>query len=199
MAIVLGITGLMGAGKSVVVQTFKQLYNTPTFDCDAHAKAIYREDYFRGTIIKLFGFDPILRNGVLNKDMLMNTLDNPILKVQLEGIIHNAVKEKFLEFASNISSKVIVIESAILFSSGLDQLCRYTVAVKADSNMRKQRVLRRDAGRSPKQYEQVAALQIEEKQLQERLAHYSINNSGSESIIKAVESIWSNIINRQQQ
>lgn len=195
MAQVIGVTGLIGAGKSVVVQTMASLIGVPTFDSDRYAKETYRDQHVRKVIISNFGFDPINSDDSLDKSNLRRILENPRQKDQLEKIIHKAVEDVFYDFVNQCKAMYIVLESAILFTSGFNQLCDYTIAVVANNEMRKNRVLKRDVERSEDDFDHLASLQSAEGKLQNQMATFKINNDGNHSIIKAVEAIWGEITN----
>lgn len=190
---VIGIAGQVGAGKSIVLQTLNVLYGLPLFDCDNVAKQCYFIPSVRENIINSFGVDPIEESGKLAKDKISALLANNKTKKKLEKIIHNAVREQFELWKSRYSGQWIAVESAILFTSDMNRLCDITLAVEAETPIRKRRVLRRDTDRSEDGFELLEALQKIESERQKNEADLHINNSGKSSIIRELEVIYNQL------
>ena len=85
------------------------------------------------------------------------------------------------------------MESAILFTSDMNRLCDITLAVEAETPIRKRRVLRRDTDRSEDGFELLEALQKIESERQKNEADLHINNSGKSSIIRELEVIYNQL------
>lgn len=191
---VLGITGLIGAGKSVVRETLSVLYDIPCFDSDTIAKEVYfsptvaREIYYR------LGFNPT-KDGLLNKALLKKTLAEPFKRCVLEEIVHRAVGREFEIWKEQQRSKWVCLESAILFTSGFNLLCDFTLAVEASEEIRHHRVQLRDNKRSIEELRNIDSLQTQEGRKQREGADYRINNCGTSSVIRAVEALWEQINN----
>lgn len=194
MAKVLGISGLIGSGKSVVREALSVLYDIPCFDSDTIAKEVYFEPIVIGEIQGQLGFSPI-KNGLLNKAKLKEVLTDPHNKKILEDIVHRAVARQFDEWCRRQSSQWVGIESAILFTSGFSRLCDFTLAVEVSDEIRHQRVLQRDQERSMAELQRIEAMQAEEGKRQRREANFKIDNSGTSSITRAVEALWERITN----
>lgn len=192
--IILGITGLIGSGKSVVRKVWSELYDLPTYDSDQRAKEIYFTPFIRQMIVDQLSIDPITSEGKLNKDGLRALLHSPEAKSKLEKIIHKGVAEDFrIWFSSQKNSPLIVLESAILFTSGFHKFCDKTIAVWAEKNLRKERVLLRDCNMYEEQFEHIVRLQKEEEKRQTKEADFVIDNNGHTSLIHQVEHIYQKI------
>ena len=198
---VIGIAGQVGAGKSLVLQTLNVLYGIPLFDCDKIAKESYFIPSVREEIIDRFGVDPIKGNGELAKEGISKLLANKQTKEELERIVHGTVREQFGLWKGKQASKWVALESAILFTSNMYQLCDVTIAVKAETPIRMSRVLKRDPFRSEKGFELLENLQRKETTRQNDEADWHLDNSGNSSIIRELEVIYhqlDNIIHHKQ-
>lgn len=194
MAKILGISGVIGSGKSVVREALTVLYDFPSFDSDAVAKGVYFDKVVSYEIEQRLGFLPV-QNGILDKVRLKETLAIPDRKMILEEIVHVAVARKFQEWIQQQSSTWIGIESAILFTSGFNRFCDFTVAVKASESNRCQRVLLRDKERSIEEFKRISSMQAEEGRREREEADMIIDNNGTSSITRAVETLWERITN----
>lgn len=144
---VLGITGGIGAGKSVVASIFSKM-GLPVFDCDAIAKSLYDEDAeLRDFIVDTFG------------ESLYSTPDNRLDKKQLAEIlfsdakalllveeqVHQRTLKTFLHWHSKQNATWCGIESAILYKvEPLLELCSAVLEVKAPLAVRIERAVKRD-------------------------------------------------------
>ena len=92
---VVGVCGLIGSGKSVVMRYFAHL-GYPVYDCDAVAKTMYHIPEVREQITGLIGVDPIDPHGGLRKIELSKALSSSLeVKSRLEEIIHKTLLEFF--------------------------------------------------------------------------------------------------------
>lgn len=193
MSMIIGVTGLIGSGKSVVLKTLSKLYDIPYYDSDTHAKDLYFDPIVRDKIRAQLGFDPIALDGTLNKPKLREVLDSEYERKLLEQINHEAVQRHFEEWSRASGSEIVALESAILFTSGFSELCDLTVSVYADKEIRRARVLARDNGRSQEDFKRIELIQVTEARRQQEEADIIIENNGTSSIIRAVEALWERI------
>lgn len=193
---VIGVCGGIGSGKSVVRRVLGLLLGAPTYDCDTRAKALYRDSAVRSEITSLLHEDPIDQSGSLNKELLSQALLNEYLRPHLESIVHQAVKEDFARWLSKSAEPYAILESGILFSSGLDRSVDCSIEVAADDALRSTRTRLRDRDNGATQYKSMNSLQHKEADLRSRLADYTIYNNGSDSLIHQCERILTEINHR---
>lgn len=184
---VVGVCGLIGSGKSVVMQCF-EAWGYPIFDCDKVAKSVYFEANVRRALREALGIDPIDDSGQIDKPSIMRVISESVeSRVELEGIVHAAVMQCFKQWVSGVDGSVVLMESAILFSSGFSEMCDTTIAVDAPESLRCQRVLSRDGG-DPERFERINRLQALEASLMSGADHH-INNDDRYSVVKQIESL----------
>ncbi|WP_162128178.1 dephospho-CoA kinase [Flavobacterium phycosphaerae] len=144
MTKVIGLTGGIGSGKTLVANYMKSL-GIPVYIADDEAKSLMQTDDIIKAVTNEFG-NTILKNGKLNREMLAQIVFNNPEKLQkLNAIVHPAVKKHFDTWLQNHNTyPFIVKEAAILFESGSYKYCDAIITVTAPLEIRIQRVLERD-------------------------------------------------------
>lgn len=141
--IIVGITGGMGAGKSLAAKIFI-LLGYPVFNSDQQAKLCYEMPDIKEKIQSILGKDSY-RNGTLNREYVGKIIfSQPELRQKVENIIHPCVEKKWDDFIDRTNKKILFIESALLFESGLQRKCTHVILVTAPSTLREERILKRD-------------------------------------------------------
>lgn len=190
---VIGICGLIGSGKSVVKRALEVMYGLPTFDSDQEAKKLYFLPHVRSMTMDRLGFDPILRSEI-NKEALSDCLRHPERKAALQQIIHRELETQWAQWRNVQKSEVIVFESAILYTSGFYKHCDTVISVVAPTDVRKERVMKRDGIGRVARFESIERIQQEEKHLQGENADHHIVNAGGKSIIEQIEQIQHSLL-----
>ncbi|MGB0934013.1 MAG: dephospho-CoA kinase [Lishizhenia sp.] len=138
----IGITGGIGAGKSVICSLLSVL-GYPVFNSDRVAKNLMQSD-LREEIILLFGEKAYL-NEKLNRTYISERVfKNKTLLTQLNQIVHPAVRNAFDQFCLKSDAPLVFNEAAILFETGAYKNFDAVVLVKANQKTRIERVLKRD-------------------------------------------------------
>jgi len=147
---IIGLTGGIGTGKSTVSDYLIE-NGFEVLDADK----ISREIVMPGsdTLIELtsaLGSDILEEDGNLNRKKLGSIVfSDPEKKAVLDKIMHSRILEiiyeKVAEFReSSINHKVIFIDAALLFETGLDRFVNEIWVVDADEETRIKRVMERD-------------------------------------------------------
>lgn len=139
-----GLTGGIGSGKSTVAQLFAML-GIAIYDSDLRAKELMRNNGdIRASIIALLG-EQSYRDGDIDRAYIASRVfSDSALLLGLNAIVHPAVGEDFERWALTQSSPYVIMESAILFQSGLNKTVDKTIVVSAPQELRIERVCRRD-------------------------------------------------------
>lgn len=139
---IIGITGGIGSGKSYLAQELAKR-GFAVYDCDREAKRIIAEDKaVQAAIIKLLGKEAFIDGKYNTAYVAQRVFTEPQLLKKLNKIVHPAVKADISRQSSDVS--LLVVESAILFESGLDELCDKIVVVTAPEETRIARTIARD-------------------------------------------------------
>ncbi len=145
MAAVIGVTGGYGTGKSAVCGILRE-WHVPVFSADDDARRIGDEDPdARREIMRVFGERAYgTKDGTLDRQYVADLVFSDPGKLNLlNGIIHPRVFrsiDAFRESHSSNSHRYLVVESAILFESGLDRKLDYVLAVGASIEHRIERI-----------------------------------------------------------
>ena len=144
MTKIVGLVGMMGSGKSKILEIFKAL-KISCFNSDKEAKKMMETiPFIRNQIIDVFGYESYLNQKPNTKYLSDIVFKNPKKLKLLNEIIHPVIKKKIIIWSKNIPSRYGVIESAILFESGLNKLCNKIICVEAPEKIRVQRIIKRD-------------------------------------------------------
>jgi len=178
--IFIGITGGIGSGKSTVCSLFEKK-GTLVFLADLVAKEIVDSNVaVLQKIVDLFGRQVLDSSKKLNRKALSEIVfkDEKLLE-KLNAIVHPRVFEAFDLWKKQLpaKSKYALVESALLFESGMFELTDYALAVIADEDVRIQRVVSRDSI-SPEQVKHRMKRQISIEELLE-LSDFQIQNNGT--------------------
>jgi dephospho-CoA kinase len=146
MAIILGITGGIGSGKSTVCKMFEVL-GAPVFNADAEAKNLLNSDTnLIKAIQSLFGDEIYLPGSKLDRKKMASIIfSHPESLQQVNKLVHPVVREEFGRWVEKHKQTAYVIhEAAILFESGFFRMMDFTILVSAPEAQRISRVMKRD-------------------------------------------------------
>lgn len=179
-----GICGGIGSGKSTICQMFAER-GVAVYDSDSRAKALMNEsETLRNALISEFG-EECYAGGVLNRQYLASRVFGYEEQLsRLNAIVHPAVKSDFLRWAEEQEGEYCILESAILFESGFNELVDSTVAVLAPMPLRIERAMKRDNA-SREQIEARIKRQMSDDELVNR-ADFAIVNIHLEDVEKDV-------------
>ena len=200
---IIGITGGIGSGKSVIAKQLRQM-GYEVYDTDSEAKRLIVEDaHVREQITALFGPEAykdgvyqtaFVAQQVFNANSQLPIANSPSpnpLLARLNTIVHPAVRQDILrKFRSSEGSDaaellfrgsevLFFIECAILYTAHLDELCDKVVVVTAPEEVRLARTIARDHSDIDKVRARMRAQNIEEDL---NRADIIINNDGNTPI-----------------
>lgn len=181
----IGLTGGIGAGKSVAAKIFATL-GIPIFDSDRAGKELLEKDPgVRRDVVDVFG-EKAYVNGAPDRKYLAGVIfSDPSMREKLNAIIHPAVRRAFRVFADEHPSAPYVInEAAILIETGAYRQLDALILVTAPEDVRIERVTKRDGVTAEEVRKRMAAQWPEEKK--RGFAQYVIENNGEQPLIPAV-------------
>ena len=171
-----GLTGGIGAGKSVVAATFERL-GAFVVDTDAIAREVVapNSDGLR-EVARVW--PQAVRAGVLDRGVLADIVfAHPEERLRLNAILHPHIRRTAMERERHARPGQIVVHVVpLLFETGYDKLVDKTVLVVAPLEQRVARVARRDKIDESRIRARVAA-QIEPERARAR-ADFVIENDG---------------------
>lgn len=143
--IVVGLTGGIGSGKTTIAKLFSAHCNIPIYVTDTAAKRLIRTNAeVQRKIKQLLGEEAFI-DGKYNTSYVANIVFSDTEKLKkLNAIIHPAVRNDFWRWVQRQTSPYVIVESAILFESGLYKDCDLIISVVAPILLRVERVMLRD-------------------------------------------------------
>lgn len=142
MTKVIGLTGPTGAGKSSAAAVCKKL-SIKHIDCDILArKAVEKGTNGLNAVVNAFGNDILNSDGSLNRKALAQKAFCDKMSTQLlNETLLPFIKELVLK---EIEGEFVLLDAPTLFESGINEICFKTVAVLSDSQIRLDRIMKRD-------------------------------------------------------
>ena len=140
----IGITGGIGAGKSLVAEIIKAM-GYPVYNSDERAKELTESNpKIKEGLIHLFG-EEIYQNDTLNKFALAQAIfSDESLREKVNALIHPIVREDFNLWALAQNNALVFNESAILFETGSFKNFDAIILVYAPEELRIKRIMKRD-------------------------------------------------------
>lgn len=159
--IILGLTGSIGMGKSATAEMFREA-GVPVYDADAAVHALYAEG---GTAVAPLeaAFPGVTVNGAIDRQKLRDrVLNDADAMKQLEAIVHPLAGQAQLDFRAKAKADgaaFAVLDIPLLFETGGDRHCDYTLVVTAPPDLQRKRVLER-SGMTAEAFEAILARQM---------------------------------------
>lgn len=185
-----GLTGGIGAGKSVVKRLFEVL-GVPTTDADARAKWLMTHDPALRTAL-LAEFGPAVYDeatGQLDRRWLaQRAFTDPTALTRLNALVHPAVGADFaawLQLQARSGAPYIIKEAAILFEADIARTLDFVITVAAPEEVRIRRVLARDPHRTAADVAAIMAKQLPEDERQRR-ADFVLWNDDQQPLLAPV-------------
>jgi len=194
MTKIIGLTGGIGSGKTMVAEYFKSL-GIPVYIADKEARQLMTSDNIINALSNEFGKD-ILENGIINREKLAQLVFNNPKKLQkLNSIVHPEVKKHFHNWVEKHKNYPFVVkEAAILFESGSYKYCDTIITVTAPLETRLKRVMKRDKTDRESVLKRIENQWTDEQRIAK--SNYVIHNLYVESTKKQVDEILKKLKNQ---
>ncbi len=189
---VLGLTGGIGSGKSMVASMFAQL-GADVIDADQLARDVVEPG--QPALVEIataFGRDVLLADGRLDRGKLGRIIfADPVARGKLNAITHPRIRERIdAEIAARGSRRgVLVVDIPLLYESDRTRTVETVIVVWVDSKTQLRRLNERDGLTEEEARQRIAAqMPLDEKRAR---ADVVIDNSGSrENTRRQVEAIY---------
>jgi len=197
MSLVVGLTGGIGAGKSLVAQYFAEL-GARVVDADELARvAIERGSNGFDEVVERFG-EEILRDGDIDRKALAAIVfTEPSARKDLEEIVHPRVRQLFSRVLADLAAdEVLIYEIPLLVETSSEGNFDYIITVEAPLELRRERLLKRKMALS--EIDRRIANQADEA-ARTAVADMVIRNDGDEDqLLRSVENIWEDLERRSK-
>ena len=193
----LGITGGIGAGKTVAAQYLSNKPNVYVFNADKESKKCLKESLsLQHKLINIFG-NEITKGGKLILSKLASVaFKDKISQQLLNGIMWPEVLlliDKSIEEQKKNNTKCFIVDAALIFEGNLDNILDSVLLIKTTDEIRKLRAVKRK-NISLTEIERRMNLQMDE-QKKEELADFIIKNNKSEKkLFRDLDKFYNKII-----
>ena len=182
--IAIGITGIIGSGKSTVSAMLGQAGFT-VIDLDSLASEVSGSPAAREGIRKTFGEGYIKEDGTIDKDRMKDLVFEDKARLgQLEAIMHPLIRaemERRAIEAWEAGARAVIIDGPLIFEKGMYKELDKVVVVSADMAKIKERLIRRGMTGGDAERRMENQMPLAEK---EKMADYVIYNNGTEDDLR---------------
>jgi dephospho-CoA kinase len=193
MAVIIGLTGGIGSGKSSIAKVFANL-GVPIFDADSTAKNIMNTNpIIKEKLIAAFGEDVYTKSDILNRSYLSKIVFTDEYKLALlNNIVHPITIQAALDWAAVQTTPYVIKEAALFFESGSSFGAHKIIGVTAPKSLRINRVMKRDHC-TKEEVEKRMSHQIQES-LKMKLCDWVIVNDDQQLVLPQVLAIHETIL-----
>ena len=192
---IIGLTGPTGSGKSTVSVLAEKL-GFAVIDCDKVAKEVSNKSQVILKLTDAFG-KSIIKDGALDRKALAKIAFSSVQKTELlNGIMLPEISEEIEDMIATLSGEgkeYILLDAPTLYESGADKKCEAVIAVLANENYRKSRILSRDNLTEEQANDRLSASK-EDNFYKEKTEHILYNNGGLEEFLISAEKLLKSFI-----
>jgi dephospho-CoA kinase len=189
---VLGLTGGIGSGKSMVAQMFARL-GAVVIDADQVAREVVEPGQpALEEIAATFGREVLLNDGHLDRPKLAQIIfANPVERAKLDAITHPRIRTRMDELikAQRSGPGVLIVDIPLLYENKRSSSIEKVIVVWVDPMTQLRRIQDRDGLSAEAARQRIAAqMPLDEKRAR---ADHAIDNSGDrEDTRRQVEAIY---------
>jgi dephospho-CoA kinase len=180
-SLILGVTGGIASGKSLVTETFRSLGALVVSADELAREAVRPGSETLRRLVGQFGREILRTDGSLDRKALAERVFTDAgAREVLNRITHPAIAalaEKRLQELSQQAGRLVVYEAPLLFEAGAEKRVDAVLVVRIDEPLQVERLMRRD-GLTEGQARARIAAQMPQAEKVAR-ADYVIDNSGS--------------------
>lgn len=179
--LLIGLTGNVGSGKSAVARLWREERGATVIDADyLGTEAVKPGSQVLKKLVERFGDRILQANGSLDRRLMGQIAFSSSENLEaLNSIVHPEIIRQItsaIEQAKNKGSPVVVVDAALIFEFGIDEIMDRVVVVDAPLEMRKQRILAKNK-MDEQTIEKLMSFQLSAEELYRR-GHYVIENHG---------------------
>ncbi|MCI8505198.1 MAG: dephospho-CoA kinase [Lachnospiraceae bacterium] len=188
---VIGVTGGVGAGKSMVLEFLKKEHKAKLFCADEIGRELMKPDgACFAPVVRAFGEAVVKADGELDRGEIAKIVfgDEEALG-RLNGIIHPAVRREIETGLEELKEEELaVIESAILLEAGYEDICEEIWYVYAKEETRINRLME-SRGYSRERCLEVMKSQMGEEELRRRATAVIENDGDKEAVREQIQAL----------
>lgn len=187
--LIVGLTGGIGCGKSVVSEYFHQKFNIPIIDADIIARELTHTVEIGKIIYNELGAEYFDDKNVLQRDKLRRAIFSDTKKrKKLEDILHPLVFDEIEKQLNLLSSDYCIIVIPLLFEKQKRKFIHRVLVIDCDKKNQIQRVMDRDRC-DAKHVKAIIATQISRQERLKLADDVIVNNGSIESLNRKITSL----------
>lgn len=140
---IIGITGLIGAGKTAAARILKSL-GAVVIDADKIGRKVVEENpHILRKLVQKFGSEILTKNRKLNRKKLASAaFKSELSKRELNRIVHPYLLKELMKELKILSRKssIVVIDAALLIDWNLDKIVDMVILIHSPEKIRFQRL-----------------------------------------------------------
>lgn len=191
--ITIGITGIIGSGKTTVSRLLKQRGLT-VVDLDGLAREVITRKEVQGDIINGLG-EEFVKDGTVVIEKLRDLVFVDGTKLEkLENIVHPKILEgmwKEIDRLKGMKIETVIIDGPLLYEKGLHKSLNKIIVVSAKMDKIRERL--KERGLSEEDMERRISLQIPLKEKEKAADFVIFNNGTKDALEKETEGLWRRI------
>ena len=186
--LLIGLTGNVGSGKSTVARLWREERGATVIDADLlGAEAVKPGSEALKKLVDRFGDKILQADGSLDRRLMGQIAFSSSEDLEaLNSIVHPEIIRQItsaVEQARNRGTPVVVVDAALVFEFGIDEIMDRMVVVDAPLQIRKQRMLAKNK-MDDQTLEKLMSFQLSAEELRRR-GHYVIENHGDLDVLRA--------------
>ena len=142
MALVVGLTGGIGSGKSEALEAFAR-HGAATLSSDQMVRELYERDDVRRAVAEHFGPEALDASGAVDRAVVaQRVFSDEAERTWLEGLLLPMLAERFAEWRDlrlEAGDRLLVHEAPTLFEAGIEDRYDMVVLVTAPADVRESR------------------------------------------------------------
>lgn len=185
---IIGLTGPTGSGKSTVSKIAENL-GFAVIDCDKVAREVSNKKEIIEKLVIAFGEDVVKNNKLDRKALAKVAFSSNQNTELLNSIMLPKISSEIEEIISGFgSNECILLDAPTLYESGIDKKCDAVIAVLADEDIRRMRIISRDNLTAEQADIRLSAAK-EDNFYKEKTEHILYNNGEKEEFFTNAEKI----------
>lgn len=180
---IIGLTGSIGAGKSVVASMLQQA-GCVVADADAAVRDLLDQPGIIDTLVRWWGGIVLDENGSLDRSVVARIVfAEPKERIRLEQLLHPLVSQRREALFSQVPPETpgLVIDAPLLMEVGLDEECDVVIYVDSEPAHCRQRIAV-SRGWSEEEFDKRSEVQISVDQKRARADIVISNNSDLDAL-----------------
>lgn len=147
-AVIVGLTGHTGAGKTTVGELFRKDSDFGIVDCDIVSRTVITQPDVKARLVEYFGEEMLLKDGQIDRKALGKRIfANEEDRIFLNSVMFPPITVQINKEVQQLRQKgyhLIVLDAPTLFESGANIICDTIVSVLAPAEIRQERIMSRD-------------------------------------------------------